>query len=717
MAKDKTKKKNKTLKKIILVVVITLLGTLLIVAGVFLGKILKLRSDAKKIMSNVSLDSFRQTETSIIYDINGKEISALSGIKELYYLESDEIPDVLKKMFVQIEDKDFYNHSGIDMSAIIRAALANVTHSSIRQGASTITQQLAKNMFLDQSITWNRKITEMFIAMELEKRFSKDQILEFYINNIYFANGYYGIEAASEGYFGKPVSELNVSQLAFLAGIPRRPNAYDPFTNYDAAVERRNSVLKQLYAAGLITSLEYYEAIEYDIVINSKKTDRYNYVETYVFYCATRALMEQDGFVFRTEFTDKDDEDAYKEMYDSTYAEYQKSLFTGGYRIYTAIDMEKQELLQNILNQELKFSEDTGDNGIYDLQGAAVCIDNETGLVTAIVGGRTQEYDGYMFNRAYQAYRQPGSAIKPVLVYAPYLIAGHMPDEIIDDSYMPGGPKNVDDTYRGLITLTEALGYSTNVPAWKIMESLTPETAIQYLHAMNYAKINDDEHNMAISVGGFTYGVSPVELAAGYATLENNGTYRNPTCVSRITNSKGENIVNNPGEGYSVYTKDASIMVTKMMEWGVNHGILQKAKLENAIVAAKSGTTNDYKDGWLAGYSKYYTTVVWVGCDQPKSVLGLGGGTFPLNIWKKYMEIIHEGLPLEEFPDYQDNAGDNNSGDIHDEKETETHPGWHGGGTPNISDGDTPHGVDVSGRGDKDVDVSGMGDKDYDYRG
>lgn len=271
MAKDKTKKKNKTLKKIILAVVITLLGTLLIVAGVFLGKILKLRSDAKKIMSNVSLDSFRQTETSIIYDINGKEISALSGIKELYYLESDEIPDVLKKMFVQIEDKDFYNHSGIDMSAIIRAALANVTHASIRQGASTITQQLAKNMFLDQSITWNRKITEMFIAMELEKRFSKDQILEFYINNIYFANGYYGIEAASEGYFGKPVSELNVSQLAFLAGIPRRPNAYDPFTNYDAAVERRNSVLKQLYAAGLITSLEYYEAIEYDIVINSKK--------------------------------------------------------------------------------------------------------------------------------------------------------------------------------------------------------------------------------------------------------------------------------------------------------------------------------------------------------------------------------------------------------------------------------------------------------------
>ena len=716
MAKDKEKKKNRKLRKVILTVIIFLLGVVLIVGGVFVGKILKLRKNAREIMKGVDSDTFRQTETSIIYDINGNEISTLSGIKELYYVESDEIPSILKQMFVQIEDKEFYEHKGVDYSAILRAALANITHARIKQGASTITQQLAKNMFLTQDVTWNRKITEMFVAKELEKRFSKDQILEYYINNIYFANGFYGIEAAAEGYFGKRVEELTLSQLAFLAGIPKSPNRYDPFNNFEATIERRDSVLRQMYAAGLISSLEYYAAVEEKIVLSTLKDVRYNSVETYVFYCAARALMEKDGFVFRTEFVDEEDEESYKEIYNSYYSEYQKSLFTGGYRIYTSIDMEKQELLQNILDLELKDHEETNDEGIFDMQGAAVCIDNETGLVTAIVGGRTQDYDGYMFNRAYQGYRQPGSSIKPLLVYAPYLMLGHTPDEIVDDSFMLGGPKNSMDVYRGLITLTEGLGYSSNVVAWKLMEEMTPMHAIQYLHRLKFAKVGVDNNHQSISVGGFTYGVTPVEMASGYAALENDGVYRKPTCVSRITNSKGENIVDNPGEGYEVYTPLSSKMVTKMMEWGVNNAILKNAKIDNAIVAAKSGTTNNNKDGWLAGYSKYYTTVVWVGCDMPKTVEGLGGGTYPLNIWKKYMNIIHEGLELKEFPDYKDELEEENKDPWEeDEKETVTRPGWQGGGTPNTSDGDTPHGVDVSGMGDKDVDVSGMGDKDYPY--
>lgn len=716
MADKKPKKKNKKLKKIILTLVVFLVGIILIVGGVFVGKILKLRKNAKELMKGVNADTFRQTEASVIYDINGEEISTLSGIKELYYIDSDEIPSILKQMFVQIEDQDFYKHSGVDFSAIVRAALANITHASIKQGASTITQQLAKNMFLTQDVNWNRKITEMFVAKELEKKFSKDQILEFYINNIYFANGFYGIEAAAEGYFGKKVDELSLSQLAFLAGIPKSPNRYDPFNNYETALKRRDAVLRQVYAAGIISSLEYYEAVEEKILLNTNTDVRYNYIETYVFYCATRALMEKNGFVFRTEFVDEEDENTYKELYNSYYSDYQKSLFTGGYQIYTAIDMEKQEILQNILDIELKGHDETNEEGIYDLQGAAVCIDNETGLVTAIVGGRTQEYDGYTFNRAYQGFRQPGSSIKPLLVYTPYLMLGHMPDELIDDSYMLGGPKNSGDIYHGLVTLTEGLGYSSNVVAWKLMDEMTPLHAIQYLHRMHYDKIGMDNNNQAISVGGFTYGVTAVELAAGYATLENDGVYRNPTCVSRITNAKGENIVDNPGVGTEVYAPLATKMVTKMMEWGVNYGILQGAKMDNAIVAAKSGTTNDNKDGWLAGYSKYYTTVVWVGCDMPKTVEGLGGGTYPLNIWKKFMNIIHQGLELKEFPDYMDETEENKKDPWYDdEKETETHPGWQGGGTPNISDGDTPHGVDVGGMGDKDVDVSGMGDKDYPY--
>lgn len=713
MAKKEGKKKNKTLRKIILFSVIFLLGIGLIFVGIIGGRILKLRANAKEIMKNVTADTFRQTETSVIYDKNGEIISTLSGIKDLYYLESSEIPDVLKKMFVQIEDQDFYSHKGIDFSAIVRAAIANMKHDAITQGASTITQQLAKNMFLTQKVTWNRKITEMFVAKEIEKKFSKDQILEFYINNIYYANGFYGVEAAAQGYFATSVGNLSISQLAFLAGIPKNPSGYDPYAHFDVAIERRNSVLKQAFSAGIISSLEYYQAIEEEIVLTTDIDERYNYVETYVFKCATRALMKENGFVFRNEFTDAEDEAAYKELYNTYYSEYQTSLFTGGYRIYTAIDMEKQGLLQEILDDKLQDFTEVNEEGIYDLQGAAVCIDNDTGLVTAIVGGRTQEYEGYTFNRAYQGFRQPGSSIKPLLVYAPYLMLGHHPAEIVDDSYMLGGPKNVGDTYRGLISLTEALGYSSNVVAWKLMEQLTPNEAMKYLHRMNYEKIAVDNNNQATSVGGFTYGVTPVELASGYAALENDGVYREPTCVSRITNSKGENIVDNPGEGYVVYNTLESMMVTKMMEWGVNEGILQHAKLDNAIVAAKSGTTNDSKDGWLAGYSKYYTTVVWVGCDMPKSVEGLSGGSYPLDIWKKFMYEIHKGLALKEFPDYEERIPDDKDYPYYDEDETTESSTAPGGANTNYGNGDTPNDVTVDGMGDHDVNVDGMGDKDY----
>ena len=354
--------------------------------------------------------------------------------------------------------------------------------------------------------------------------------------------------------------------------------------------------------------------------------------------------------------------------------------------------MEKQALLQDILDDKLKDFTDVNEEGIYDLQGAGVCIDNDTGLVTAIVGGRTQEYEGYTFNRAFQSYRQPGSSIKPLLVYAPYLMAGHLPEEEVDDSYMPGGPKNSGDLYRGLVSLKEALGYSSNVVAWKLMEQLTPYEAMQ---------------------GGFTYGVSPVELASGYAALENDGVYREPTCVSRITNARGENIVDNPGEGYAVYNELESKMVTKMMEWGVNEGILQHARLTNAIVAAKSGTTNDSKDGWLAGYSKYYTTVVWVGCDMPKSVEGLSGGSYPLDIWKSFMYEIHKGLNPKEFPDYQDQIPEDKDYPYDDEEETTESSTAPGGANTNYGDGDTPNDVTVDGMGDHNVNVDGMGDKDY----
>lgn len=713
MATKSHKKKhmNKVLKTV-LIILGTLAGVLLIFIMVYAGSILKLRKNAKAVTSGVTADTFRQIETSIVYDIDGEEITSLSGTKDLHYISSSDMPDILKRAFVITEDRDFYSHHGVDLSAIIRAAVANVKHNAIKQGASTITQQLAKNMFLTQDVTWERKITEMFAAMELEKKFSKEQILEFYINNIYYANGYYGIEAAAQGYFGKSVNDLSLSQLIFLVAIPNNPSKYDPVNNLDAAKSRRDLILKQLYAEGEISGLDYYSAIEEKIELVNTKKDRHDYVETYVFYCATRALMEKNGFVFKYEFSSDEDEQNYNDKYDEMYSEYQASLFTGGYRIYTAIDMDKENLLQQIVDDKMRGFTDVNDEGIYKTQAAAVCIDNSTGLVTAIVGGRSQDHNGYTLNRAYQSFRQPGSSIKPVNVYAPYLMSGHTPDEKIDDSPILDGPHNVGDEYRGEITLTEALAWSSNVCAWKIMGEMTPEYGMSFLHLMDFKKSAVDDNNQAAAIGGFTVGVSPVELASAYATLENDGVYRNPTCIDKITNAKGSIIVDNTGDETRVYTEEASRMVTKMLEYGVNKGILTSAIMPDVVVAAKSGTTNDYKDGWLAGYSRYYTTVVWAGNDNPATVDGLSGGTYPLYIWKEYMEKIHKGLEKKTFPEYDGESDMINDATEHEsqaETETETHPGY-GGSSMNISDGD--RNTNVSGMGDKNIDVSGMGDKD-----
>ena len=320
MAKEKkAKSQKKKPLKIILIVLAAIAGIGLIVLGVFAGSVFKYKKTAKNMVKDVVTETFRQNESSVIYDINGEEITAFSGIKEIYYVDGADIPDIMKQIFIITEDKDFYKHKGVDLSSIFRAAIANMKHKEITQGASTITQQLARNMFLTHEVSWERKITEMFVARELEKKFSKAQILEFYLNNIYFANGYYGVEAAAQGYFSKKVSDLSTSQLAFLASIPNNPAKYDPVVNFDKTMERRNLLLKQLFTNGYIDSLEYYSAIEEKIQLIDSGDDKIDYVETYIFYCATRALMEKDGFVFRNEFTSEEDEENYRNVYVSHY--------------------------------------------------------------------------------------------------------------------------------------------------------------------------------------------------------------------------------------------------------------------------------------------------------------------------------------------------------------------------------------------------------------
>lgn len=645
-------KKGLKIFLIIFIILLSFTGLGLIAVSPYLSTVAGYIGNAKAIAAASKLSDFRSTETSIIYDINGDEITTVSGVKELYYLDSYKIPEVVKDAFVLIEDRKFYKHGGIDISAIIRAGLINFRTKSKAQGASTITQQVARNIYLSQEVTWERKITEIFLSMELEKRYSKEQILEFYINNIYFANGLYGIEAAAQGYFSKTTQELSISQLVLLTAIPNNPSKYDPFEHLDRAVERRDYILGLLNDYGCITDEEYQEALAEEIVLSPSEAEKYDSVETYVYYCATRSLMKAAGFEFRYQFVDEDDEAAYNERYDDYYSKYQRTLFTGGYRIYTAIDMDKQQLLMDTVDDALAWSTEKNDEGVYKLQASAVCIDNATGYVTAIVGGRNQGLPGYTLNRAYQSFRQPGSSIKPLVVYAPYLGLGHNPDELIDDSPMEDGPENFENRYPGEITLTEALAWSSNVATWKLFEQLTPEYGMSFVKRMHFRKIGDDEHYMAACLGGWSYGTSSLEMASAYAALENDGVYREPTAVMRITDSKGRTIVDNGGSDMVVYDKNAARMVSSMLQYGVEHGIATGAQLDDAIVAVKTGTTTDNKDGWTVGYSAYYTTAVWVGCDIPKRIANLTGGTYPMTIWKNFMQEIHDGLEPKEFPEY-----------------------------------------------------------------
>ena len=491
---------------------------------------------------------------------------------------------------------------------------------------------------------------EIFIATELEKKYTKDEILEFYLNNIYFGNGYYGIQAASRGYFDTDVSFLSLSQMAYLCAIPNNPTMYNPYKNPDNTLGRRDRILKNMYEDGKISRREYKDARQETIVLSTAEpTKRYDAVETYACYCATRALMEQQGFEFRTDFSSEEDRKTYEDAYQEQYKTCEQSLYTGGYRIYTSIDLNMEEQLQNAVDEKLQDFTDVNEEGIYTLQSAAVCIDNETGFVKAIVGGRSQEYDGHMLNRAYQSYRQPGSAIKPLIVYTPALERGYTPDTVVEDAPIEDGPENASGRYLGSVTLRYAVENSINTVAWNLLEEMTPVTGISYLKEMNFAKLSPEDERPAASLGGFTNGVSPVEMAAAYATIENDGKYREPTCIVEIQDADGNAIYQKIVDEKQVYKTNAARWMTNILEGVLTQGTAKGMALSETASAAKTGTTNSNKDGWFAGYTKYYTTSVWVGYDIPAELPGLTGASYPGEIWYDYMENLHKELPYADF--------------------------------------------------------------------
>ena len=508
---------------------------------------------------------------------------------------------------------------------------------------------------------------EIFLAQNLEKKFTKTQIMEFYLNNIYFGNGYYGIEAAAQGYFSKSVKKLDLSQVAFLCAIPNNPTLYDPVRHKKNTLKRRDFILYGMYDQQMISHATYEEAKEEKIKLKRKKEiKKNNYVETFINDCAVRALMKTRGFEFEYYFEKSKEKKAYQKEYQKLYEECENSLYTDGYRIYTSIDMEQQAKLQNAIDVGLNGFQEKNEEGVFMLQGAGVTIDNTTGFVTAVCGGRTQDFNGYTLNRAYQSYRQPGSAIKPLIVFTPALERGYTPDSIVLDQKTADGPTNADRVYEGSITFRHAVNSSKNTVAWNLFDELTPEAGLEYLKKMGYKKLDPEDNRLPAALGGFTIGVSPLEMAAGYAALENDGCYREPTCIVKIEDTQGNLIYTSEAEedkfetkasdeeadGVRIYKSNASRMMTDMLCTVMTEGTGRGLALGDMPCAGKTGTTSNNVDGWFAGYTRYFTTSVWVGYDQPQQLSSLAGATYPGHIWQNYMTSIHENMTPMSFVPY-----------------------------------------------------------------
>ena len=602
----------------------------------------------------IEANTFTYLADTVIYDKDGNVISEIN-VGNYEYVQIEDVSKWVSEGYIAVEDKRFKVHNGIDYKGLARAGVALIKNrGEITQGGSTITQQVLKNGLLTQERTFQRKLIEFFLAPEFEKEYSKQEIMEFYINTNFYGNNCNGIGTASLYYFGKPAKELEVHEAAMLVGMSNNASVYNPKTNYDLVKEKQIFVLGEMLEEGCITQSEYDKAVEapLDLIYDRESRVKESYQTSYAIHCAILNLMEQDGFEFKYTFKDKEDYDAYRADYVEVYSALGEKIRGGGYTIYTSLNTDMQNELQTLIDESLKKYKEVAEDGRYTFQGASVIVNNETGFVEAIVGGRGTDDE---FNRGFLAKRQPGSSIKPIVVYAPAFDSGlYYPSYIMTDKDDPDDkyyPQNYGGGHRGNISIREALGRSINTVAYQIMKDIGPNKGLDYLGKMRFDTITYvDNNNTAISLGGFTYGVRVVDMAKAYSTLVNQGQYIDNNCILKIEYQNEGTIFEENSKSYEVYHPDAAYMTVDCARGVLEeyYGTGAHRKIGNHIAMAKTGTTNDTKDAWFCGASEYYSMAVWVGYDTPKST-GLTGGTLPGQIWDDMMTKLHKDLEVKEF--------------------------------------------------------------------
>ena len=610
----------------------------------------KCREIAYDKLAQMDRSDFSMLSDTVIYDKDGKQIGLINA-GHYQYMDINHINMNLQNGYIAQEDRRFKNHNGVDWIATFRAGLALIKHGGeVTQGGSTITQQVIKNTYLTQERTFTRKIVEILLAPELEKKYSKADIMEFYCNTNFYGHRCYGVEAASLYYFGKHAEDLAPEEAAVLIGISNSPSAYDPVSHPDASKNKRDDVLKSMNEVGYLSNEDYEKAVSSPLKIVQKETEGTdeNYQSSYAIHCAALELMKMDGFEFQYTFDNKEDYTLYSERYTTAYSEQSDRIRAGGFQIYTSLDSGLQAVLQTQIDASLSGFTELQENGKFALQGAGVIVDNKTNYVTAIVGGRGAEDP---FNRAYLSARQPGSTIKPLIDYGPAFDTGeYYPTRMVNDHKWEKGPSNSGRRYFGNVTVREALNRSLNTVAWQILEDIGIDFGLSYLGEMEFQKLSYVDNQVpSLSIGGFTNGVRVVDMAKGYSTLANGGVYNDRTCIVKILHEKESELTKDMTPfAKQVYRSDSAFMLTDVLKgtftspYGTGRGL----GLENDMPAAgKTGTTNSSKDTWFCGYTPYYTAAVWVGYDIPRNMPGIYGATYAGKIWKNVMDEIHQGLP------------------------------------------------------------------------
>jgi penicillin-binding protein 1A len=600
-------------------------------------------------LAQMDRQDFHMLSDTEVYDKDGKLIGLINA-GHYEYVPINKISMNIQNAYIAQEDRRFKSHSGVDWIATARAGLALVKNrGAITQGGSTITQQVIKNTYLTQEKSFTRKIVEILLAPEIEKKYSKADIMEFYCNTNFYGNHCYGVQAASRYYFGKDAADLTSYEAAVLVGISNSPSAYDPIKNREASREKRNDVLKSMQEVGYLSQAEYEFSVGQPLSIVQEEgegTDE-NYQSSYALHCAALELMKLDDFEFRYTFEDKADYDEYMDRYQNLYNEKNDELRAGGYKIYTALDSELQQIMQNEIDNRLSSYSELQENGKFALQGAGVIVDNRTNYVVAVVGGRGEDD---LYNRAYLSARQPGSTIKPLLDYAPAFDTGeYSPGRIVDDHKWEEGPSNSGGSYYGNVTVREALNRSLNTVAWQILQDIGVNFGLDYLGQMEFQKLTYVDNDVpSLSIGGFTNGVRVVDMAKGYSTLANGGIYNDRTCILRIEHEHDGDVTKSVKHyAKQVYQEDTAYMITDVLKgtlnepYGTGYGL---ALTDGMPAAGKTGTTNSSKDTWFCGYTRYYTTAVWVGYDIPRAMPGIYGSTYAGKIWKNVMDRIHTDL-------------------------------------------------------------------------